>query len=70
MLEEGPGAFLHYDAEGRTELPRSDGFRSVGISPEAFVEHRLKGLVQQGAECATCRWQQACRDYFKWPDLV
>ena len=68
ILEEDPAAFLHYDAEGRPELPRSGGFRSVEIPPEAFVEHRLKNLVEQGAECATCPWQQACRGYFKWPD--
>ena len=68
ILEEDPAAFLHYDAEGRPELPRSGGFRSVEIPPEAFVEHGLKNLVEQGAECATCPWQQACRGYFKWPD--
>jgi hypothetical protein len=70
ILEEDPAAFLHYDGEGHPELPRSDGFRSVEISPEAFVEHHLKSLVEQGAECATCHWQQACRGYFKWPDLA
>jgi hypothetical protein len=68
ILEEDPAAFLHYDAEGHPELPRSGGFRSVEISPGAFVEHHLKSLVEQGAECATCPWQQACRGYFKWPD--
>jgi hypothetical protein len=68
ILEEDPAAFLHYDAQGRTELPRSGGFRSAEISPEAFVEHHLKDLVEQGAECATCPWQEACRGYFKWPD--
>jgi hypothetical protein len=68
ILEEDPAAFLHYDAEGRAKLPRSDGFSSAEISPEAFVERRLKNLVEQGAECATCPWQQACRGYFKWPD--
>jgi hypothetical protein len=68
ILEEDPAAFLHYDAEGRPELPRSGGFRSAEVYPEAFVEHHLKSLVEQGAECATCPWQQACRGYFKWPD--
>ena len=68
ILEEDPAAFLHYDVEGHPELPRSGGFRSVEISPGAFVEHHLKSLVEQGAECATCPWQQACRGYFKWPD--
>jgi hypothetical protein len=68
ILEEDPAAFLRYDTEGHPELPRSGGFRSVEISPGAFVVHHLKSLVEQGAECATCRWQQVCRGYFKWPD--
>jgi hypothetical protein len=68
ILEEDPAAFLHYDAEGHPELPRSGGFRSVEIPPGAFVEHHLKSLVEQGAECATCPWKRACRGYFKWPD--
>jgi hypothetical protein len=68
ILEEDPAAFLHYDAEGRPELPRSSGFRPIEIPPGAFVEHHLKSLLDQNAECATCPWQQACRGYFKWPD--
>jgi hypothetical protein len=39
-------AFLHYEAEGYPELPRPGAFRSVEISPEAFVEHHLKSLVE------------------------
>jgi hypothetical protein len=70
ILEEDPAAFLHYDAEGHIQLPRSGGFRLAEISPEAFVEHHFKNLVEQGAECATCPWQQACRGYFKWPDAA
>jgi len=68
ILEEDPAAFLRYDAQGHAEIPRSGGFRSVGISPETFVENHLKSLVEQGAECATCPWQEPCRGYFKWPD--
>jgi hypothetical protein len=68
ILEEDPAAFLHYEVEGLPKLPRSDGFRSVEISPEGFVEHHLKSLIEQGAECALCPWQQVCRGYFKWPD--
>jgi hypothetical protein len=68
ILEEDPAAFLHYDAEGHPELPRSGRFRSVEISPGEFAEHHLKSLVEQDAECATCPWQRACRGYFKWPD--
>jgi hypothetical protein len=68
ILEEDPGVFLHYDAEGHPELPRSGGFRSVEISPGAFVEHHFKRLVEQGSECATCPWRKVCKGYFKWPD--
>ena len=68
ILEEDPATFLHYDAEGRPRLPRSSGLQPVEISPEAFVEHHLKSLIDQNAECATCFWQQVCKGYFKWPD--
>jgi hypothetical protein len=68
ILEEDPAAFLRYDVEGYPELSRSGGSRSLETSPGAFVEHHLKSLVEQGAECATCPWQQVCRGYFKWPD--
>jgi hypothetical protein len=68
ILEEDPAAFLQYDTDGRARLPRSGSFESVEISPAEFVENHLKSLVEQGAECATCPWQQSCRGYFKWPD--
>jgi hypothetical protein len=32
------------------------------------VETRLARLVDEGAECAACRWQTLCAGYFKWPD--
>jgi hypothetical protein len=68
ILEEDPAAFLQYDIDGQVRLPRSGSFKSVEFSPAEFVENHLKSLVQQGAECATCPWQQSCRGYFKWPD--
>jgi hypothetical protein len=68
ILEEDPVAFLRCDREGRPKLPRSGGFGSVEILAEAFVENRLKSLLEQGAECKSCPWQQVCRGYFKWPD--
>jgi hypothetical protein len=33
-----------------------------------FVQRRLAGLVEAGAECATCRFREWCRGFFKWPD--
>ena len=68
ILEEDPGAFQRYDEEGRPQLPRSSGFGPVEIFSESFVEDRLRILLNQDAECATCPWQQVCRGYFKWPD--
>jgi hypothetical protein len=68
ILEQDPAAFLHYDAEWHSHLPRPGDFLSVEVSLGAFVEHQLKSLVEQGAECATCPWQQTCRGYFKWAD--
>ena len=62
ILEEDPAAFLHYDAEGRPQLPRSSGFRPIEISPEAFVEHHLKSLIDQNAECATCPGNRPAKD--------
>ena len=68
ILEEDPAAFVQYDINGQTRLPRYNSLESVEISSAEFVEHHLKSLVEQGAECATCPWQQPCRSYFKWPD--
>ncbi len=68
ILEEDPAAFLQYDIDGQARLPRSGSVKLVEFSPAEFVENHLKRLVEQGAECATCPWQQSCRGYFKWPD--
>lgn len=68
ILEEDPGAFQRYDEEGRPLLPRPAGFGAVEIFSECFVEGRFRTLLDQGAECASCPWQQVCRGYFKWPD--
>jgi hypothetical protein len=68
ILEEDPAAFLQYDIHGQARLPRSGSFKLAEFAPAEFVENRLKSLVQQGTECATCPWQQPCRGYFKWPD--
>ena len=52
MLEEDPAVF------GRAEPPL----------PRDFVATHLAHLIDNGAECATCRWQTVCAGYFKWPD--
>ena len=42
--------------------------RAEPRQPRDFVETRLARLVDEGAECAACRWQTLCAGYFKWPD--
>ena len=34
----------------------------------AFAAARLARLVQNGGECASCRFRSVCGGYFKWPD--
>jgi hypothetical protein len=67
ILEEDPAAYLQYNVDGQTKLPSSGTVGSTDL-PTEFVENHLKSLIEQGAECATCPWQQSCRGYFKWPD--
>jgi hypothetical protein len=68
ILEEDPAAYLQYDMNGQAKLPRAGSLGLVENSPAEFVENHLKSLLEQGAECATCPWQESCRGYFKWPD--
>jgi hypothetical protein len=68
ILEEDPAGYLQYDTFGQTKLPPSGSVGSAQNLPAEFVENHLKSLLEQGAECATCPWQQSCRGYFKWPD--
>jgi hypothetical protein len=68
MLEEDPDAYRHYDADGQARLPRTSDSGRSEIASAGFVENHLSRLIVQGAECATCPWQQPCRGYFKWPD--
>jgi hypothetical protein len=68
ILEEDPAAYLQYDINGQAKLPRAGSLGLAENSPAEFVEHQLKSLLKQGAECATCPWQESCRGYFKWPD--
>jgi hypothetical protein len=58
ILEQDPGIFVHLDAEGHPEAP-----------PD-FVATHFHRLLDQRAECATCRWQTVCAGYFKWPDAT
>jgi hypothetical protein len=68
ILEEDPDAFRHYDGDGRARVPRTSDPDQLEITSAGFAENHLRRLIAQGAECATCPWQQPCSGYFKWPD--
>jgi hypothetical protein len=68
ILEEDPEAFQLFGADGQARLPRAGDSGPVTVACAGFVETHLNRLIAQGAECATCPWQQQCRGYFKWPD--
>jgi len=70
ILEEDPEAFQLFDACGQARLPRAADSGPVAMAGGGFVETHLNSLIAQGAECATCPWQQLCRGYFKWPDSL
>ena len=70
ILEEDPEAFQLFDAGGQARLPRAADSGPVAMAGGGFVETHLNRLIAQGAECATCPWQQLCRGYFKWPDSL
>lgn len=56
ILEKDPAVFTHTDDDGRA------------IFPHDFADARLRSLLEEGAECADCRWLALCGGYFKWPD--
>jgi hypothetical protein len=68
ILEEDPEVFQLFDANGQARLPRVGDSGSVTKVSAGFVDTHLNGLIAQGAECASCPWQQQCRGYFKWPN--
>ena len=68
IVEEDPEAFELFDADGQARLPRAGDSGPLTMACAGFVETHLNSLIAQGAECATCPWQQQCRGYFKWPD--
>ena len=70
ILEEDPKAFQLFDANGQARLPRAGDSGPVTMACAGFVETHLSSLIAQGAECATCPWQQQCRGYFKWPNAL
>jgi hypothetical protein len=68
ILEEDPAVFRHYDTEGLPILPGVGKPCGPEFSPATWVTDRFQTLIDQGAECATCPWSQACVGFFKWPD--
>ena len=70
ILEEDPEAYQLFDANGQPRLPRASDSGPVTMASAGFVETHLNSLIAEGAECATCPWQQQCRGYFKWPNAL
>jgi hypothetical protein len=70
ILEEDPALFPHQDGDGSSSFSRFSGSFSFAGSVATFVESRLKSLIEQNAECATCPWQRICEGYFKCPDAA
>ena len=65
VLEEDPAIFRRENGQKF----RGAAQTSTELEPSAdFVSGFLAGLVESGAECATCHWQGFCQGYFKWPD--
>jgi hypothetical protein len=56
ILEQDPAIFLRLDAG--TSTPR----------PGDSVATHLRRLIDENAECASCRWQSQCAGYFKQPE--
>jgi hypothetical protein len=66
ILEEDPAIFCR-DA-GKLEPPSPLRRRGEEPRPRDFVSDHLARLTRDGAECATCSWQQLCQGYFKLPE--
>jgi hypothetical protein len=56
FLDQDPALFSQRDATSKALLAKD------------FVETHLARLLNEEAECATCRWQPLCAGYFKWPN--
>jgi hypothetical protein len=68
VLEEDPAIFRHYFSDGQPGFSRAARLLGKDALAHDFVPNRLAKLISEGAECATCSWQQLCQGYFKWPD--
>lgn len=62
ISEEDPAVYRHHDVAGTI------GSLRVNTAERDFVPKHIARLVDEGAECASCRWQQLCQGYFKWPE--
>lgn len=62
-LEVDPYWFPRVDGEA-TETPAWP----PPVAEPGFLQARLAGLVEAGAECAACRFREWCQGFFKWPE--
>lgn len=67
VLEEDPAIFQRDEIKGSQRLLQTYEPYVETTLPRDFVPGHFARLVQQGAECVTCPWQQPCQGYFKWP---
>lgn len=56
MLEQDPAVVSHRNAAGQPVLAHD------------FVDTHSRRVLENGRECATCRWHPMCCGYFKYPD--
>ncbi|HSI83053.1 MAG: hypothetical protein ACAI35_01195 [Candidatus Methylacidiphilales bacterium] len=70
ILEEDPALYVRLNTEGVPLMPRTGRpVEQNALSRIAdFVSDHMNSLLAEGAECATCEWQEPCGGYFKWPD--
>lgn len=74
LFGDAPSAWaaLELDPDWHLRLGH-DGASVPAVCPPrepGFVSRWTSGLVEGGAECATCRHREWCRGFFKWPDAA
>ena len=66
ICEQDPAIFQHRGVNDQQRPIRAA--QRYFDEDSDFVSGRLARLIEEGAECASCPWQQLCQGYFKWPE--
>jgi hypothetical protein len=64
---DAPPAWIALEADPDW-FPRIEEAGAGPALPPGFVQVRFTRLVEEGAECASCRFREWCQGFFKWPD--